>query len=511
MTNPLPVSPVTIIGAGLAGSEAAWQLAQRGFRVDLFEMRPQRQTEAHNTADFAELGCSNSFGAQSVDRAQGLLKEELRRLGSLIVNCAEQNALPAGGALAVGRESFSADVTSAILSHPNICVHRTEITDLPAGPTIIASGPLTSDALAKRIGELALTVKNFDNIHSHGRLCAVRGFAELYAATKDPHWLDAAQRDWKIFMDKYRLPTGGVKEVLVPSCARDEGCSESDWLRLNLSLWQLTGKGCYLDESERCLKAHFIYNQYPNGGAGHRVFHQIDGRPMAFKDSGEEAWWCCSMHWARATADVARLAVTGGEQGPSINLMIDCAGSVAGPGGKWRIVQREIEDGLHITLQSPVETKATVRIHRPAWARDGARIETPAALSLRETKDAWFVEGTWKGTQKIVVHLPTALRSEEVPGGVGVLLRGHDLMVAHRNPANAWLMNTLPGIRPVVRWTAATAVENGRVQVPASLKTDADPKRPEQWKQLELAPLRAVAGEPHEAAWFSFQLLPRVL
>jgi len=155
MTNALPLSPVTIIGAGLAGSEAAWQLAQRGFRVELYEMRPHRRTEAHNTADFAELVCSNSFGAQSVDRAQGLLKEELRRLGSLTLSCAEQNALPAGGALAVGRESFSADVTASILSHPNIRVHRREITDLPAGPTIIATGPLTSPSLSQCLGELA--------------------------------------------------------------------------------------------------------------------------------------------------------------------------------------------------------------------------------------------------------------------------------------------------------------------------------------------------------------------
>jgi methylenetetrahydrofolate--tRNA-(uracil-5-)-methyltransferase len=146
---------VTIIGAGLAGSEAAWQLAQRGFQVDLFEMRPERQTEAHHTGDFAELVCSNSLGSRLVDRAQGLLKEELRRLDSLIIACADRNALPAGGALAVGREDFSADVTSAILSHPNISVHRTELTDLPAGPTIVATGPLTSAALARRIGELA--------------------------------------------------------------------------------------------------------------------------------------------------------------------------------------------------------------------------------------------------------------------------------------------------------------------------------------------------------------------
>lgn len=246
---------------------------------------------------------------------------------------------------------------------------------------------------AERIAELAIGTKNFDNIHSHGRLCAVRGFAELYAVTKDPRWSAAAEHDWKIFMDKYRLPTGGVKEVLSADCTRDEGCSESDWLRLNLSLWRLTGKGCYLDEAERCLKGHFIYNQYPNGGAGHRVFHQIDGRPVAFKNSGEEAWWCCSMHWARATADVARMAVTGSEQGLSINLMIDCAGSVAGPGGNWKIAQRETEDELLITLRSPAKTKAAVRIHRPAWAKEGARIETSADLSLRETKEAWFVDG----------------------------------------------------------------------------------------------------------------------
>ncbi len=155
MTTDQSESAVTIVGAGLAGTEAAWQLAERGFLVDLYEMRPIRTTEAHHTDDFAELVCSNSFGAQSVDRAQGLLKEELRRLGSLIVRCAEKNALPAGGALAVGRESFSADVTAAILSHPNIRVRRTEVTDLPTGPTIVATGPLTSESFAQCLGELA--------------------------------------------------------------------------------------------------------------------------------------------------------------------------------------------------------------------------------------------------------------------------------------------------------------------------------------------------------------------
>ncbi len=152
----MTVSPtVTVIGAGLAGSEAAWQLARRGFRVQLFEMRPSRQTEAHATGDFAELVCSNSFGALAPDKALGLLKAELRRLDSLILACAERNALPAGGALAVARDHFSADVTAAISSHPNITVLRQEVAEIPDGPTILATGPLTSPVLAEKIAALS--------------------------------------------------------------------------------------------------------------------------------------------------------------------------------------------------------------------------------------------------------------------------------------------------------------------------------------------------------------------
>ncbi len=146
---------VTVIGAGLAGSEAAWQLAQRGIPVRLYEMRPQRSTEAHQTGGFAELVCSNSFGALAADKALGLLKAELRRLGSLIIACADRNALPAGGALAVARDHFSAEVTAAVSSHPLITVVREEVTAIPGGPTLVASGPLTSAALGEAIGALA--------------------------------------------------------------------------------------------------------------------------------------------------------------------------------------------------------------------------------------------------------------------------------------------------------------------------------------------------------------------
>lgn len=140
-----------IIGGGLAGSEAAWQAAQMGISVKLYEMRPQKSTGAHVTADLAELVCSNSLGSNLMDRAAGLLKEELRQLDSLLIQCADQTALPAGSALAVDRRAFSALVTEKISHHPNITLIRQEIQSIPDGTVIIASGPLTSPALSAAI------------------------------------------------------------------------------------------------------------------------------------------------------------------------------------------------------------------------------------------------------------------------------------------------------------------------------------------------------------------------
>ncbi|MDQ3250493.1 MAG: methylenetetrahydrofolate--tRNA-(uracil(54)-C(5))-methyltransferase (FADH(2)-oxidizing) TrmFO, partial [Chloroflexota bacterium] len=146
--------PITIIGGGLAGCEAAWQIANRGLPVRLYEMRPQRPTEAHITDRLAELVCSNSMGSTLPDRALGILKNELLALGSLIIKTAFRHALPAGSALAVGREEFAEDVTATIHSHPNIRVIREEVTEIPSGPTIIATGPLTSSALTAQIQAL---------------------------------------------------------------------------------------------------------------------------------------------------------------------------------------------------------------------------------------------------------------------------------------------------------------------------------------------------------------------
>ena len=145
---------VSVIGAGLAGCEAAWQLARRGIAVTLYEMKPAKRTPAHHSDEFAELCCSNSLRSDQLENAVGLLKEELRRLGSLILACADETRVEAGGALAVDRHGFARLVTERVRSHPNITVIESEVTSIPAeGTVIVASGPLTSDALSAAIAE----------------------------------------------------------------------------------------------------------------------------------------------------------------------------------------------------------------------------------------------------------------------------------------------------------------------------------------------------------------------
>lgn len=145
---------VNVIGAGLAGSEAAWQLAKRGIQVKLYEMRPVKQTPAHHTDKFAELVCSNSLRANSLTNAVGVLKEEMRILDSAIIAAADECSVPAGGALAVDRHEFAANVTERVKNHPNVTVINEEVTSIPEGPTIIATGPLTSEALSEQLRRL---------------------------------------------------------------------------------------------------------------------------------------------------------------------------------------------------------------------------------------------------------------------------------------------------------------------------------------------------------------------
>src|SRR5574342_226710 len=149
------MTELIVIGGGLAGSEAAFQAGERGLKVRLYEMRPALQTGAHQTQDLAELVCSNSLGSNLPDRASGVLKSELRRLGSMLLECAEAAALPAGAALAVDRALFARLVTEKINGHPNIEVIRQEVKEIPNTPVIIASGPLTSENLSRSIARLS--------------------------------------------------------------------------------------------------------------------------------------------------------------------------------------------------------------------------------------------------------------------------------------------------------------------------------------------------------------------
>ena len=144
----------TVIGAGLAGSEAAWQLAKRGVAVTLYEMKPQKMSPAHKSPLFAELVCSNSLRSDRLQNAVGLLKEEMRALDSLVMRAADAARVPAGGALAVDRERFSGMITDTLRSHPNVTVEEREISEIPDGAVIVATGPLTSDAMADTIAAL---------------------------------------------------------------------------------------------------------------------------------------------------------------------------------------------------------------------------------------------------------------------------------------------------------------------------------------------------------------------
>lgn len=150
----MAIQSINVIGAGLAGSEAAWQIAKRGIKVNLYEMRPVIQTPAHHTDKFAELVCSNSLRANTLTNAVGVLKEEMRILDSVIIQSADLCAVPAGGALAVDRHEFAETVTNRVKNHPNVEVFHEEVTEIPAGPTVIATGPLTSKSLSSKLKDL---------------------------------------------------------------------------------------------------------------------------------------------------------------------------------------------------------------------------------------------------------------------------------------------------------------------------------------------------------------------
>ena len=199
---------VTIIGAGLAGSEAAWQCAKRGIKVNLYEMRPKKNPPAFSTYGFAELVCSNSLRSNSLNNAVGIMKEEMRMLDSLIIKAADHTQVPAGSALAVDRHRFSQYITQALKNHPNISVFNEEITTIPDGPVIIASGPLTSDSLAESIQKFT----GEDPFHFYDAAAPIIekdsiDFSKAYFKSRydkgDPSYINCAmnEKEFELFYD----------------------------------------------------------------------------------------------------------------------------------------------------------------------------------------------------------------------------------------------------------------------------------------------------------------------
>ncbi|MCX7048832.1 MAG: glycoside hydrolase family 127 protein [Candidatus Sumerlaeota bacterium] len=370
---------------------------------------------------------------------------------------------------------------------------------------------------ARRISDLALTVTQFEKFHSHGRLSCVRGFLDLYDLTGDRSYLDGAERDWRTVFDLYRLPTGGISEYFKREDQRDEGCSVSDWLRLNLALWRATGKGLYLDEAERCLKNHFLYQQFAAGGAGHRVMKIIGGEPAAFRSGGTDAYWCCCEHWPRALIDAARLGLTATGDGVSLNLLMDMEVTLQAAGTQWQIRCEEVPGGVRVRLKPEKTVSAALRIHRPAWAND-VMIDAPKGIVTRTGADEVVISGQWESAgQTIEARFPRQIRMERTPGGGAILLAGYDLLTAHATPANAWLFENDPKSRPLIAWSEAgkekdrkkakedSKLDGAAMRIPAAL-VDGATSRATSWRMLDLTPMRQTDGAFPHRCWFEFDL-----
>ncbi len=223
-------NPIKIIGAGLAGCEAAWQCARRGVRVDLYEMRPVRNTPAHQTGDFAELVCSNSLKSESENTAPWLLKEEMRRAGSLLLDIARECSVPAGHALAVDRTAFSARVTEAISREPLIAIHREEVCDFSDDSiTIVATGPLTSDALSAAIAQVTAKANESPHLYFYDSISPI-----VEADSIDQSKVYLAARYDKGSADYINCPMNREEyETFIDALLRAQPVEEKEWEKLN--------------------------------------------------------------------------------------------------------------------------------------------------------------------------------------------------------------------------------------------------------------------------------------
>jgi DUF1680 family protein len=368
---------------------------------------------------------------------------------------------------------------------------------------------------AVRMAELAADPAFVPGYHSHGRLSTLRGILDIYRRTGEVKWLQIVERDVRTIREQYRYPTGGIPESFKYGASPDEGCSVADWVRMNIDLWQLTGQGHYLDETERCLHNHFLWQLLPGGGAGHRNLQSVEGHPAILAVKATDAWWCCAWHWPWGMADAMRAAVTGGDAGPRVNLILDLDAAVTVAGAKWELAVRRAEGGLDVTAKPATAMTATLRIHRPAWAQ-GAKVETPAGLKYKEEGSDWAIEGRWEGSVAVRVRWPRAVRVEPLvvneakkpadAGPKGVLFVGHDLLVAEDLEPNAWIFAASRKSLPFILLPKSGPGEGDKVRA-ESADSAAEAADPSKRRALELRPMRRMVGEPPRRAMYIFNLV----
>lgn len=270
---------------------------------------------------------------------------------------------------------------------------------------------------ARKMAQLMMASSPLGEMHSHGRLCADRGFLDLYEVTKDRQYLDYVIRDENAYRTQYLFPTGGISEMTVRSWNRDEGCSEADWLRLNLRLWRLTGTDMYLDTAEMDLLNEMEVNQFPNGGFGHHVYYEEDGLMDGYQPNStpgtQEAYWCCSIHGPRALLEVPWYCAAVQDKTIFVNLYEPVKTELK-VGGDMVTIWMERKHGgsditLHILPAHPDQFSLAFRI--PLWANQFTVTDDDNQLipRLPSPDGRYLIERKWGIDNTIQIHMPYTL------------------------------------------------------------------------------------------------------
>lgn len=269
---------------------------------------------------------------------------------------------------------------------------------------------------AVRMGALMAKTTAPKEQHSHGRLCALRGLLDIYEATGERAYLDQVAAEHQAWVKQFLWPTGGISEMSIPSFQRNEGCTEADWLRINLRLWRLTGHDSYLDLAEMTLKNELAVDQFANGGFGHRVAAfaggRMDGYFPASHQGTQEAYWCCSEHGPRALLDVApsEVAVRGKEVFLNLYEPMEATLKVDGRTVHLTVVSQGMGEHISVTVRAERPVRFALKLRVPSWLRD-FRVNDHSVRKDEESRA--IVERTWRGSETLTLDMPFALCCRE--------------------------------------------------------------------------------------------------